>query len=76
MSKLDVRDRLKENPFEYQMTKANKMMIFVQNKMIVTLSEKQALKLNAKLEVADEFNQQLLLAKATGHYKHGNEKNK
>jgi len=76
MSKLDVRDRLKENPFEYQMTKANKMMIFVQNKMIMTLSEKQALKLNAKLEVADEFNQQLLLAKATGHYKHGNEKNK
>jgi len=76
MSKLDVRDRLKENPFEYQMTKANKMMIFVQNKMIMTLGEKQALKLNAKLEVADEFNQQLLLAKATGHYKHGNEKNK
>ncbi|MBI9013481.1 MAG: hypothetical protein JEZ08_14710 [Clostridiales bacterium] len=76
MSKLDVRDKLKEHPFNYQMTKSNKMMIFAQNKMIMTLGKKQALKLNAKLEVSDEFNQQLLLAKATGHYKHGNEKNK
>lgn len=76
MSKLDVRNRLKEHPFDYQMIKSNKLRIFVQNKMIMTLGEKQALKLNAKLEVTDEFHQQLLLAKVTGHYKHGNENNK
>lgn len=76
MGNLDQRDRLKECPFDYQMTKANKMMIFFENRMIMTLSEKMATKLNAKLQVADEFNQQLLLAKATGHFKHGNERQK
>ena len=76
MGNLDQRDKLKENPFDYQMTKANKMMIFFENRMIMTVSEKKAIKLHAKLEVADEFNQQLILAKATGHFKHGNERQK
>jgi len=74
MGNLDERDRLKDNPFDYQMTKANKMMIFFHDKMIMTLSEKKSIKLDAKLTVADEFNQQLILAKATGNFKHGNER--
>lgn len=74
MGNLDERDRLKDNAFDYQMTKANKMMVFFQNKMIMTLSENKSIKLNAKLAVADEFNQQLILAKATGNFKHGNER--
>ena len=71
---IDERDRLKENPFDYKFTKAGKMMIFYEHRQIMMLSEKQAVKLNRKLDQAGEFDKQLLLAKATGHFKHGNER--
>lgn len=71
---LDERDRLKDFPFDYKITKAGKMMIYHQHKMIMTLSEKQAGKVIRKLASADDFNQQLILAKVTGHFKHGNER--
>lgn len=71
---IDVRGRLKEEPFGYKLTKAGKMMIYYEQRQIMVLSEKQAGKLNSKLEKATEFDKQLLLAKATGHFKHGNER--
>jgi len=71
---IDERDRLKENPFDYKLTKAGKMMIFYEHRQIMMLSEKQAGKLNRKLDGAGDFDKQLLLAKATGHFKHGNER--
>lgn len=71
---LDERDRLKEEPFDYKETKAGKLMIYYNNKMIMTLGEKQAAKTLRKLKNADDFNIQLILAKVTGHFKHGNER--
>ncbi|MCH4890550.1 hypothetical protein EZV73_23415 [Acidaminobacter sp. JC074] len=71
---IDERDRLKDQPFDYKVTKAGKVMIYYENRQIMILSEKQAGKLVRKLDQADEFNTQLLLAKATGHFKHGNER--
>lgn len=71
---VDERNRLKECPFDYKMTKANKMMIYYENRLIMTLGEKQSLKTFHKIKNADEFNTQLVLAKVTGHFKHGNER--
>jgi len=71
---LDERDRLKETPFDYKVTKSGKLMIYFKHKMIMTLSEKQAGKIIRKLEGANDFDEQLILAKATGHFKHGNER--
>lgn len=71
---LDERDRLKEEPFDYMITKAGKIMIYFENRMIMTVSEKQSKKVINKLNSADDFNKQLILAKVTGHFKHGNER--
>ena len=40
--KIDKNDHLKENPFSYQMTKANKILIFYNNKQIMILNEKES----------------------------------
>lgn len=74
MSKTDMRDRLKELPFDYSVTKARKVMITFKNKQIMTLNEKESEKLMRKLENKSEFDVQLYLAKVTGNFKHGNEK--
>lgn len=42
--------------------------------MIMTISGKNAGKLLSKLANADDFQEQLILAKITGNFKHGNEK--
>lgn len=71
---IDERGRLSVCPFDYKRTKSGKMMIYYENKMIMTLSEKHALKTYQKLQNANEHEQQLILAKVTGHFKHGNER--
>ena len=71
---LDERDRLKEQPFDYKQTKAGKLMIYFEHRLIMTVSEKQSKKTIMKLEHANDFDEQLILAKVTGHFKHGNER--
>ncbi|MFS1513092.1 hypothetical protein VQL36_11735 [Chengkuizengella sp. SCS-71B] len=76
MGDIDKRDRLKENPFSYKITKANKTMIYWDNRMIKTLSEKESKKFLSNIEGKDDYAIQLILAKLTGNFKRGNEKNK
>ncbi|WDV47795.1 hypothetical protein PV797_08915 [Clostridiaceae bacterium M8S5] len=71
---IDKRKRLEENNFSYKITKDNKVMIYWKNQRIMILTGKKALKLIAELNNTDEYGKQLLLAKATGNFKHGNEK--
>lgn len=72
-SKVDKRDMLKEYPFSYRESK-EKVLVYFNNKMIMTVAGKNAAKLMAKLSSADDFQEQLILAKITGNFKHGNEK--
>ena len=74
MSTIDQRDRLKENPFSYKILKSNKAMIYFENKMVMTLSERDTFKLIRRVENKDDFETQLALAKVTGNFKHGNER--
>lgn len=74
MGNIDNRDRLKENPFSYKMTKALKTIIFYEGKQIKILSEKETKKLSARIQNKSEFDIQLELAKITGNFKRGNEK--
>lgn len=74
MSGIDTRDRLKENPFNYKVTKANKTIIYFRNRRIKTLSEKKTKKFISKINELDDFGIQLTLAKLTGNFKRGNEK--
>ncbi|MBC7961166.1 MAG: hypothetical protein H7X94_15000 [Vallitaleaceae bacterium] len=71
---IDQREKLKENPFSYQTTKARKTMIYWKNQQIVILSEKETKGFLTKIEGKSELEIQLVLAKITGHFKHENER--
>lgn len=64
----------KENLFSFKYTKARKILIYRDNKLIKTLNEKDSTKFLERTEGADEQLIQIELAKATGKYKHGNER--
>lgn len=60
--------------FQYKMDSSDRMTIFHHHAPIKTLKGNAALKLQDKLERADEAEQQRLMAAATGNYKRGNER--
>jgi len=69
-----MRDKLKENPFTYKVTKANKMMIKYKHKQIMILNEKETMRMLKRMNGKNEFDIQLELAKVTGNFKRGNER--
>ena len=74
MPEIDKRGKLEEQPFDFQITKDQRVLIYWDNRIIMTLKGQAAEKLIAKLNGADETAVQLALAKVTGHFKHGNER--
>jgi len=70
MSKVDKRDRLKNNPFDYHTNHQNKTRITYLGKHIMTLGDKESYKLQKKVLGKNDFEVQLVLAKITGHFKH------
>ncbi len=74
MNDVDKRNRLREKPFSYRITKGNRTLIYFENRMIKTLNEKETKKLSSKINGLNEFEIQLLLAKLTGNFKRGNER--
>lgn len=77
MGGIDKKGRLDEEPFSYQLTKNDTVLISYEGRQVVVLKGKDAERLSAKLAAAtgDAKQEQLLLAKATGNFKRGNEKN-
>lgn len=74
MPEVDKRGKLEEKPFDFQLTKDGRVLIYWDNRIIMTLKGDAAKKLITKLDGADETAIQLALAKVTGHFKHGNER--
>ena len=76
MSEIDKRNKLGEEPFAYQIMKNGKVAISYRGKQIKIVKDKEAVRLLAKIKaVEDNITEvQLLLAKITGNFKHGNEK--
>ena len=73
MNKIDQRGKLDETVFTYRVTKDGKLFISWQGRIVTTLHGERARKLLQQLHGADHKTEQLALAKATGHFKHGNE---
>lgn len=71
---VDKNDYLKGEPFDYRLLKDQKVQIFWEGKPVMILSGRKAIDLIEKLNDGDSFDQQLLLAKATGNFKRGNER--
>jgi len=74
MPEVDKRGKLEAQPFDFQITKDERVLIYWDNHIIMTLKGEAAKKLISKLDDADETAIQLALAKVTGHFKHGNER--
>jgi hypothetical protein len=63
-----------ESVFTYQVTKSGKVFIFWQGKRIKILPREVARKFLAKIEGLDQQGTQLVMAKETGNFKRGNER--
>ncbi len=68
-------NRLDEDQFDYQVTKDSKVLIYWHNKHIKTLSGKHAQKFLRQIDGLDGADEQLVLARVTGNFKRGNERN-
>jgi hypothetical protein len=67
-------DKLLDCPFDFHESKSGMIQISYKGKTVTYLKGQQAKKFSLRASMIDEQGQQLLMAKATGHFKHGNEK--
>jgi hypothetical protein len=74
MSNVDKRGKLNEDIFDYRLTKDGRVMLYWQDKHIKTLAGKEAQRFIEKIDGLDDHDAQLLMAKATGNFKRGNER--
>ena len=76
MGEVDKKGRLDEEPFAYRLTKNDTVLISYEGKQVITLKGTEAARLAGKLASANGESKQvqLLLAKATGNFKRGNER--
>lgn len=75
MPPIDQRNMLDEEPFEYKELKDGKVQIYWNSKPVMLLKGAEAHKLLKRLENSEGKQTQLILAKVTGNFKRGNEKN-
>lgn len=64
---------LSVDPFEWQVTKAGKLMIYRGGEWVMIVSSEKAAPILARLAVDDETDQQIL-ARVTGQYRMGNQR--
>ncbi|MEA4883278.1 MAG: hypothetical protein VB144_06420 [Clostridia bacterium] len=74
MENIDQRNRLAEEPFSYRVSKDRKVFIYWHGEQVVILSGKASERFLVRISEADARTAQLIMAKATGNFKHGNEK--
>lgn len=63
-----------EQRFKYQHTKNGQVRIYYKGKVVTVLSGKEADKFALRIDTTSSEEGQLLMAKATGHFKRGNER--
>ena len=67
-------NKLQHRPFKYREMKNGMVQISFKGKVVTTLKGMEAAKFLSKALSSDEESNQILMAKATGHFNHGNEK--
>jgi hypothetical protein len=71
---IDKHNRFEEEVFTYQETKDGKVFISWYSKQVTTLKGDKAKKFLADIDGLDDREAQLVMAKVTGNFKHGNER--
>src|SRR5688572_28879248 len=72
-AKVDQRDRLDDEVFSYRVSK-DKVFLSWRGKQVMILKGEQARKFLSKIADLDGKAAQLVMAKITGNFKHGNER--
>ncbi len=65
---------LEEKPFGYRLLKGRTAQATFSGRVVATLVGKDYDRLERAIAAGDEYGLQLFLAKATGQFKHGNER--
>lgn len=71
---VDKRNILDEEPFAYKILKDNKVFIYWNGKQVTILRGKESERFLTKIQNTDMKEAQLIMAKITGNFKHGNER--
>ena len=71
---IDQRGVLDAEVFSYRIAKDRKVFISWNGKQVTTISGRRAEAFISSIENKDGKDAQLIMAKATGNFKHGNEK--
>lgn len=71
---VDARHRLEDDPFDHRVTKSGQVIVRRGGRQVAVVAGAAADRLVARLARVDDRERQLLLARATGHYRHGNER--
>jgi hypothetical protein len=74
MAEIDKRNRLDEEVFSFRLTKDERVMIYWYDKHVKTLAGTVAKKFLQKINGLEGKEAQLVMAKITGNFKHGNER--
>lgn len=74
MSEVDKRNRLSEEVFTYRAVKNGTVFIAWNGKTVTTLAGKEAERFLVKVAGLEDRDAQLVMAKITGNFKHGNER--
>lgn len=67
-------DPLADEPFSYTATRDGKVQIYCRGKLAKTLKGREASRFGNRIESADAPAAQLLMARVTGQFKFGNER--
>ena len=65
---------LEDDPFDWRLTKNGQVLVSRGGRVVTTVRGGAAAKLCGRLERAGDAEAQQILARVTGHYKHGNER--
>ena len=74
MTKIDKRNVLDDEVFTYQVSKDEKVFIYWHDKQVKILNGKEARRFINKIADLNHKEVQLVMAKATGNFKRGNER--
>jgi hypothetical protein len=69
-----VDDPLAHEPFSFRTTKDGRILISFEGRVVTKVAGRLGERLASKLRAADPVGVQQLLARATGNFKHGNER--
>ncbi len=74
MSETSEKSTLENIPFSYRKYKNGNVSVFYKEKEVTILKGKNAERFLSKVENAEELDAQMVMAKITGNFKHGNER--